>query len=611
VIGQISYLIYIKWLEDTDDNRRRRAVAAGLPYTSIFEGTFSIGATPVPLQQMRWSYLRQMTNKEEMLEHVASTVFAWLKTLPPAEYPFSRQMSDAVFLIPNPLLLDEAIRLLDGIAMEIEAQLKAVPDLQDTLGDVYKYLLHDISASPSDSLPTVPGHILDLVCEIASPTIHDVICDPACGMGDMLVCAGEYILKQHTNPSFLYTDENGFEKGARGDMINDEGLRRRFERDVFTGYEKDTAQLGLAIMNLMLHGVDRPLISNTDVLFPHPYAAEKTPSHFTLTLTNLLMGMSTLLSLAGPLRKFSREDVLYIDKIIEMLVTGGRAAMIVKFDLLSARGGEYRGLKEHLFETCEVQGVIRFPPGVFPPSVNDSGALLIIRKKPAPEKAAAGSKQKVPERVWFYDMVSDGYSPDGQRIKLDTNPLPGIALAFHQRNAKKTAKETSAAGQGFFVPLKKIIAQGYSLDIEQYRDLQTAPDEEAASSHAAPKGPAATIAPPASEPATGLPDKFMPPQEGENITIIHKFIRTYYKNEPFTFRQLQTDCSRTDIAMGYEQLHGQVWEMLKAGDPVLKQVYFDPHMAKTYPDAYQFLRGKKAENGIYLLYTGQTNIDTK
>ena len=153
---------------------------------------------------MRWSHLRQVANKDELLEHVAASVFPWMKTLPPDDYPFSRQMADATFLIPNSLLLNEAILLLDGIAEEVRAQQAGLPDLQDTLGDVYAYLLHEISGTTtSEVLPAIPGHIIDFMCELALPVLGDRIYDPCCGTGDLLDrLQGPWVLSRLYRPEF-------------------------------------------------------------------------------------------------------------------------------------------------------------------------------------------------------------------------------------------------------------------------------------------------------------------------------------------------------------------------------------------------------------------------
>src|SRR5579864_1244832 len=82
VIEQISYLIFIRWLEDTISNIRHRSMEAALPFISLYEGEFiNPNGVPVPARMMRWSYLKQMSDKEQLLEHVATSVFPWLKTL--------------------------------------------------------------------------------------------------------------------------------------------------------------------------------------------------------------------------------------------------------------------------------------------------------------------------------------------------------------------------------------------------------------------------------------------------------------------------------------------------------------------------------------------------
>lgn len=88
----------------------------------------------VDKQTLRWSYFRRMEGGE-MLAHVQSRVFPFIKSLGAEDQPFARHMKDAVFILPKPSLLVEAIGIIDGLYEEIERERQAGQNFQDTQSD--------------------------------------------------------------------------------------------------------------------------------------------------------------------------------------------------------------------------------------------------------------------------------------------------------------------------------------------------------------------------------------------------------------------------------------------------------------------------------------------
>ncbi len=109
-IEQMSYLIFLKRLEDMDNARLRaealrraqaRAAAAkrkNESYRSVFHGN----------KECRWSYWSQLPG-DQMLKHVRDKVFDFLRELGSDTSSFTQHMQDAVFIIPKASLLQEAV----------------------------------------------------------------------------------------------------------------------------------------------------------------------------------------------------------------------------------------------------------------------------------------------------------------------------------------------------------------------------------------------------------------------------------------------------------------------------------------------------------------------
>ena len=156
-IEQITYLIFMKRLDDLEAKRERDADFTGEEYTSRFKGKFKVpGSTEsVSKEKLRWSQFKRMP-AEEMLLHVQTKVFPFLKELNTRTNgeegvginSFTRSMANAVFIMPKPSLLVEAINIIEQIFSEIEKDAsEGGHAFQDIQGDVYEMLLSEIATA--------------------------------------------------------------------------------------------------------------------------------------------------------------------------------------------------------------------------------------------------------------------------------------------------------------------------------------------------------------------------------------------------------------------------------------------------------------------------------
>jgi len=135
---------------------------------------------------------------------------------------------------------------------------------------------------------------------------------------------------------------------------------------------------------------------------------------------------------------------------------GGRAGVIVPDGVLFGSSNAHRDLRKMLVEECELQGVVKLPPGVFKPYAGVSTAVLIFVK---------GGKT---EQVWYYDMQADGYSLDDKREKIAENDIPDVVARWRGRDLEKDTDRTANA---FFVPVGEIRENKYDLAINRYKEV--------------------------------------------------------------------------------------------------------------------------------------------
>lgn len=475
-IEQISYLLFMKRLDEMDTDKKKKAAFAGEKYESLFSGVYKSKRiskrldVTVKKESFRWSHFKEM-EPANMLSHVSENVFPFVKMLNEEQYPFSKSMKDAVFMIPKPSLLDEAIKIIDSIYDDIEKQRQGGQLFHDTLGDVYEYLLNEISISGKNGQFRTPRHIIRMMAEIIDPDITDKICDPTCGSGGFLVGAYQYILaKYSTDKNLLPEDENGFRNGI-GDKIKEKRLWEKLRTKTFYGFDFDTTMVRFGLMNLMLHDITQPHIEYMDTLSKR-YDEYEAPGQYTVMLANPPFKGSIDSGDKGAVRIDSNKtELLFIDRIMRMLQTGGRAGVIIPDGVLFGSSNAHKEVRKLLLQTCELKAVISMPSGVFKPYAGVSTAILIFTKVTEEnKKAKEDGKGWHTQQVWFYNMESDGYSLDDNRRPLGDKPLPRIVKDYREYVGSKK-KSDDKKHKHFYVPISDIIATGCDLSLNRYKEI--------------------------------------------------------------------------------------------------------------------------------------------
>ncbi|MFB9055363.1 N-6 DNA methylase [Mariniflexile ostreae] len=220
-IEQITYLLFIKRLDELESKRERDAEFTGEAYDSKFDGEYipwidespyrpKLNATddekedlyykreealkPRPKKELKWSFFKSMP-ADQMLVHFRNNVFPHIKDLNDESSSFTKYMKNAVFIIQKPSLLVEAVKKVDEIFIEIEEDAKdGKQSFQDIQGDVYEMLLKEIATAGKNGQFRTPRHLIKLLAELTEPKLGHKIADPACGTGGFLLGAYQYIL---------------------------------------------------------------------------------------------------------------------------------------------------------------------------------------------------------------------------------------------------------------------------------------------------------------------------------------------------------------------------------------------------------------------------------
>ncbi len=172
VIEQMTYLMFIRDLDDTDNVRAKEAFMLGLPYKSIFAGEVQVGDRVIDGNQLKWSVFHDFP-ASKMYSTVQEWVFPFIKELHgDKESAYSRYMGDAIFKVPTPLMLDKIVTAMDEIYEQM-AQIQGT----DTRGDVYEYLLSKIATAGVNGQFRTPRHIIRMMVDMMDPKVDDIVCE--------------------------------------------------------------------------------------------------------------------------------------------------------------------------------------------------------------------------------------------------------------------------------------------------------------------------------------------------------------------------------------------------------------------------------------------------
>lgn len=473
-IEQITYLLFMKRLDELDLKRQADAEWTGEKYQSKFEGSWippEYRNQPNPKnfaidkRTLRWSEFKHM-QAEDMLQHVQGKVFLFLKDLNGAESNFTHHMKNAVFIIPKPALLVEAVKTIDDIfeVMDKDSQEKGQA-FQDIQGDVYEMLLAEIATAGKNGQFRTPRHIIKLMADLIQPQLGHKIGDPACGSGGFLLGAYQYIVTQlalKAGAKDLVPDEDGFVRTSVAAALTEQA------QDILAkslwGYDIDATMVRLGLMNLMMHGIDEPHIDYKDTLSKsYNEAAEYDIIMANPPFTGSIDkgDINESLQLAT-----TKTELLFVENIYNQLKKGGSACVIVPQGVLFGSGGAFKALRKLLVERCDLKAVITMPSGVFKPYAGVSTAILLFTK-------VWGATDKVTkpatDHVWFYEMAADGYSLDDKRTKQDnTGDLQDITARYRTRDAAKDTDHRTA--KCFMVPRAEIEAESYDLSLSRYKE---------------------------------------------------------------------------------------------------------------------------------------------
>jgi type I restriction enzyme M protein len=390
---QTSWLLFLKYLDALEHDKATEAALDGKKYTHILDETYrweSWAAPRVPGGKNGAIDHNTVQTGDDLIAFVNGKLFPYLhgfkaKATGPntIEYKIGEIFGEIKNRIQSGYNLREIIDHVDELRFRSQSE-------KHELSHLYEAKIKNMgNAGRNGGEYYTPRPLIRAIVAVTAPQLGETICDPAVGSAGFLCEAFEYLRAQ--NP-----------KRA---VAQDRALQER----TFYGKEKKSLAYVIAIMNMILHGIEAPNIIHTNTLAEN-LADVQEKDRFDIILANPPFGGKERKEVQQnfPIRT-GETAFLFLQHFIKLLKAGGRAGIVIKNTFLSNTDNASVSLRKKLLEECNLHTVLDCPGGTFI-GAGVKTVVLFFEK---------GTKTR---KVWFYQL-------DPGRSMGKTNPLNDADLA--------------------------------------------------------------------------------------------------------------------------------------------------------------------------------------
>lgn len=391
---QTSWLLFLKYLDDLEREKAQRAELVGEKYTAIIAPEFSWSTWAAPKKADGTLDHDAALTGPDLVEFVSGQLFPYLKGFKgraespdTIEYKIGEIFGEITNKFSSGYSLRDALELIDQLQFRSQQE-------KHELSDLYESRIKNMgNAGRNGGEYYTPRPLIRAMIQVLAPQIGERIYDGACGSAGFLCEAHDYL-------------RHGAD-GSSGDQLTASQLKT-LQSSTLYGKEKKSLAYVIAIMNLILHGIEAPNIIHGNTLADHEQDVQE-KDRYDVILANPPFG--------GKERKEVQQNFpvktgetafLFLQHFIRNLRAGGRAAIVIKNTFLSNSDNASVALRKELLENCNLHTILDCPGGTF----QGAGVKTVVLffEKGAPTR-----------KVWFYQL-------DPGRNMGKTNPLTDADL---------------------------------------------------------------------------------------------------------------------------------------------------------------------------------------
>ena len=381
-VEQTSWILFLKYLDDLEKEKKIAAELAGKKYEYILSPEFRWSVWAVPKDKNgKLNHNKAMTG-DDLIDFVNQKLFPYLKKFKltsenanTIQYKIGEIFSELKNRIQSGYTLREVINLIDELRFGTSSE-------KHEMSHLYEAKIQNMgNAGRNGGEYYTPRPLIKTIVKVVQPKIGDKIYDGAVGSAGFLCEAFNFL--NHPNLS----------------TVEDDTL----QKNTFYGKEKKSLAYIIGIMNMIFHGISSPNIIHTNTLAENITDIQE-KDRYDVVLANPPFGGKERVEVQQnfPI-KTSETAFLFLQHFIKILRAGGKAGVVIKNTFLSNTDNASVSLRRHLLENCNLHTILDMPQGTF------LGAgvktVVLFFEKGAPTK-----------KIWYYQLNLD-------RNLGKTNPL--------------------------------------------------------------------------------------------------------------------------------------------------------------------------------------------
>jgi type I restriction enzyme M protein len=366
---QTSWMLFLKYLDDLERQREDEAGLKGETYAPIIDDAYRWGVWAAPKTPSGdFDHDRALTGPD-LIAYVNTELWPYLRGFrtraagpDTIEYKVGEVFAEIQPKFQSGYSLRDALELIDGLSFGSQAE-------KHELSSLYEDKIKRMgNAGRNGGEYYTPRPLIRAMIQVVKPQIGDRIYDGACGSAGFLCEAYQHMLP----------------------LAQSTADRETLQRRTFYGKEKKSLAYVIAIMNMILHGIDTPNVVHANTLSENVLDIQE-KDRFDVVLANPPFGGGERPEVQQnfPIRS-GETAYLFLQHFMRSLRAGGRAAIVIKNTFLSNTDHAAAALRKELLETCDLHTVLDMPEGTF--SVPAKTVVLFLEK---------GRPTKT---VWYYQF---------------------------------------------------------------------------------------------------------------------------------------------------------------------------------------------------------------
>jgi len=396
-VEQTSWILFLKYLNDLENDRRMKAELSGTSYTDLISQEFKWETWAAP-KLVRGGVDGNGNGKidhnkalsgDDLLDFINKKLFPYLKNFKTSasspntiEYKIGEIFGELKNKIQSGYILREVIDLVDELRFRTHSE-------KHEMSHLYESKIQNMgNAGRNGGEYYTPRPLIRTIVKVIAPSIGDKIYDGAVGSAGFLCEAYQYLLDHNKNRSTAQ--------------------EKLLQESTFYGKEKKPLAYIIGTMNMILHGIEAPNLIHTNTLAENLTDIQDR-DRYDIILANPPFGGKERAEVQRnfPI-KTGETAYLFLQHFIKILKAGGDAGIIIKNTFLSNTDNASVSLRRLLLESCNLHTVLDLPGGVF------SGAgvktVVLFFEKGAPT-----------QKVWYYQLNLDRNL--GKTAPLNENDL--------------------------------------------------------------------------------------------------------------------------------------------------------------------------------------------